>query len=347
MNTTKFISYLTLINGLSISAIAIYYSVCGLISIFSGSMIPILIMGTGLEISKLVATVWLKQCWEITPPIARFYLIIAIIILMLITSLGIFGFLSKAHLEQGVSSGYLSDKISLIDGKIKIRDDEINSAQKSLEQLNSAVDQTMLRSTSEKGANRSIKVRKSQQSERDFLQKRIQVAQTEKSKLFEEKLPLEQQLRKEKVEFGPILYISALIYEDGQKNLENAVRYVIILLVIVFDPLAVVLLLCSQYGFIYLREEELKTQKSKDTIDVINPPIPKNISINNIKSNDLPEMDIDEDDILDEEIPEGDFEKLKQRAAKMKWKAENKNDTIKRQERLYRLGLIDKLPWSE
>lgn len=368
MDTNKTLSYLTLLSGLSISVVAIYYSVCGLISIFSGAMIPILIMGTVLEVSKLVATVWLKQYWKIIPKLLQFYLSIAIIILMLITSLGIFGFLSRAHLEQSVSAGDIADKIALIDDKIQIQEDTINSSRKSIEQLNAAVDQTMTRSTSERGANRSITVRKMQQKERDFLQNSITVAQEAESALRAEKLPLEQQLRKEKVEFGPLVYISALLYGDEEKNLDNAVRYVIILIVIVFDPLAVVLLLCSQYSFNYIREQKVQPsliiEKPKPVVQA--PPVhvdasPEywdNLMADMEKWKTLPESDINypddfieedplEVDDLIEEVDDGDPVRRQIRAAKMKWKAENKHDTIKRQERLLNLGLINKLPWSK
>src|SRR5210317_1527751 len=95
---------LTLITALSISAIAIYYSVAGLVAIFSAAAIPIIIMGGTLEISKLVTAVWLHKFWFKAKWWLRTYLAAAVIILMFITSMGIFGFLSKAHIEQTSAS---------------------------------------------------------------------------------------------------------------------------------------------------------------------------------------------------------------------------------------------------
>ena len=125
----KLIAYLTLLSGLSISAVAVYYSVVGLTSIFAAAAIPIIIMGTTLEVSKLVATIWLKQNWSIAPRLIKVYLFSAIAILMLITSMGIFGFLSKAHLDQSVPTGDVADKIALIDEKIKTQRENVDAYQ--------------------------------------------------------------------------------------------------------------------------------------------------------------------------------------------------------------------------
>ena len=96
----KILAWLTLYSGLAISAVAIYYSVAGLVAIFAAAAIPIIIMGVVLEVSKLVATVWLKMNWKRAPFLIKSYLFLAIVVLMFITSMGIFGFLSKAHIEQ-------------------------------------------------------------------------------------------------------------------------------------------------------------------------------------------------------------------------------------------------------
>ena len=118
LTSQKLVAWLALISGLSISAVAVYYSVVGLTAIFAAAVIPIIVMGTTLEISKLIATVWLKQNWDICPKTIKAYLLAAIAVLMLITSIGIFGFLSKAHLDQGVPTGDVAAKVALIDEKI-------------------------------------------------------------------------------------------------------------------------------------------------------------------------------------------------------------------------------------
>jgi hypothetical protein len=254
----KLIAWLALASGLSISALAVWYSVAGLVAIFAAAAIPIIIMGVTLEVSKLVATVWLKMNWSIAPRLIRTYLIVAITILMLITSMGIFGFLSKAHLDQAVPTGDVVDQVSLLDEKIKTQRENIDASRKALKQMDEAVDQVMARSTDEKGADKAANLRRSQQRERNQLQNDIAKAQTAITKLNEERAPIAKDLRKIEAEVGPIKYIAALLYGDApdQNLLEKAVRWVIIIIVIVFDPLAVILLLASQYSFQWFRKQE-------------------------------------------------------------------------------------------
>ena len=265
----KLIAWLTLASGLSISAVAVWYSVAGLVAIFAAAAIPIIIMGVVLEVSKLVATVWLKMNWRIAPKLIRTYLIIAITILMLITSMGIFGFLSKAHLDQAVPTGDVVDQVSLLDEKIKTQRENIDASRKALKQMDEAVDQVMARSTDEKGADKAASLRRSQQRERNQLQNDIAKAQNSIAKLNEERAPIAKDLRKIEAEVGPIKYIAALLYGDDpdQNLLEKAVRWVIIIIVIVFDPLAVILLLASQYSFQWFRKQEDDDQDVNNWFD--------------------------------------------------------------------------------
>ena len=287
-------AYLTLISGLLISAVAIFYSVAGLTAIFSAAVWPIIIMGVSLEIGKLVATVWVKQHWTIAPRLLKGYLLIAITILMVITSLGIFGYLSKAHSDQSLVSGDVQSKIAVYDDKIKTARDNIDANRKALKQMDEAVDQVMGRSSDEKGADKAVQIRRSQQKERARLQAEIAAEQKIISQISEERAPIAAEVRKVEAEVGPIKYIAALIYGDNPDAniLEKAVTWVIILIVIVFDPLAIMLLLASQYSFALLRpkkEEQLTHPSINDfapqpteyvndgTADVpidSNPPIP-------------------------------------------------------------------------
>ena len=255
----KLIAWLALASGLSISAVAVWYSVAGLVAIFAAAAIPIMIMGIVLELGKLVATVWLKMNWSIAPKLIRTYLIVAITILMLITSMGIFGFLSKAHLDQAVPTGDVVDQVSLLDEKIKTQRENIDAARKALKQMDESVDQVMARSTDEKGADKAASLRRNQQRERNQLQNDIAKAQNSIAKLNEERAPVAKDLRKIEAEVGPIKYIAALLYGDDpdQNILEKAVRWVIIIIVVVFDPLAVILLLASQYSFQWSRCKRL------------------------------------------------------------------------------------------
>ena len=254
----KVIAWLTLLSGLSISAVAVYYSVAGLVSIFAAAAIPIMIMGVALEVSKLVATVWLKLNWSRAPRLIRTYLFTAIAILMIITSMGIFGYLSKAHLDQAVPTGDVADKVALIDEKIKTQKENIDASRKALKQMDESVDQVMARSADEKGADKAAALRRGQARERSQLQNDISKAQKEISVLNDERAPIAKELRKVEAEVGPIKYIAALLYGDNpdQNILEKSVRAVIIIIVLVFDPLAVILLLASQYSFMWFRKAE-------------------------------------------------------------------------------------------
>ena len=121
-----FIAILTLISALSISAVAIYYSVAGLAAIFAAAVVPIIIMGVVLEVGKLVTAVWLHRNWNNAVWWLKSYLIVALIVLMFITSMGIFGFLSKAHVEQ--TSMTLDQKASItsIESKIERSESKID-----------------------------------------------------------------------------------------------------------------------------------------------------------------------------------------------------------------------------
>lgn len=326
------LSYITFFSGLAISTVAIFYSVTGLVSIFPGAIIPIIIMGIVLELSKLVATVWLKKYWTVCPAMIKSYLISAIIILMIITSLGIFGFLSRAHLEHNVGSEQIKDRLQIIDDKISLQQDLINSAKSDLNQLNDAVNQTMQRTTSNRGALTSIKVRQNQQSERQQLLSTIDNAQHNIAKLKEERIPINQEFRKATVEFGPLTYIADMVYTNPQEHLDDTVRYVIILLVIVFDPLAVILLLCSQYSFSV--ENAVTIPMTLTSLAVTGHQDPEIHKVAQVEENDA---EIDNFDALD----------LGEKEAKARWKAENADDTIKRQNKLFNLGLIDNLPWRK
>ena len=266
----KLIAYLTLISGLSISAVAVWYSVAGLVSIFAAAVVPIMVMGIALELSKLVATVWLKMNWKIAPVMMRTYLVVAIIILMFITSMGIFGFLSKAHLDQAVPTGDVAARVQMIDDKIKTEQDNVAAAKAALTQMDNQVNERLSRSTDDKGAERAVQIRKNQAKERKTLQNDIATSQKEIAKLREERAPIASELRKVEAEVGPIKYIAALIYGDNpdQNILEKAVRAVIIIIVAVFDPLAVVLLLASQYSFQYFRR--VRDDEMRDEYDFTN-----------------------------------------------------------------------------
>lgn len=242
-------TYLLFVVALSLSAVAAWYAVAGLVAIFAAATIPIVIMGSLLEAAKLTVASWLYRSWKEIPLLMKTYFTVALVVLMLLTSMGIFGFLSKAHLDQAIPTGDVAAKLALIDEKIKTEKENINASRKELSQLDSQVDQTIARTTDSAGADRAISIRRGQQKDRARILNEIGQAQTKISKLNEERAPIASEVRKVEAEVGPIKYIAALIYGDSADTdvLERAVRIVTIMIVIVFDPLAVLLLVAANW----------------------------------------------------------------------------------------------------
>lgn len=386
--TDKLIAWMALLSGLSISAVAIYYSVAGLVSIFAAAAVPIIVMGVVLEVGKLVATVWLKQNWMVAPKFLKGYLLAAITVLMLITSMGIFGYLSKAHLDQAVPTGDVADKVALIDEKIKTERDNIETARNALNQMNAQVDQRLSRSDDEKGAERAVQIRRQQAGERSRLQKEIATAQSNIAKLNEERAPIAKELRKVEAEVGPIKYIAALIYGDNPDGdlLERAVRWVIIIIVLVFDPLAVILLLASQYSFNWFRQKEEELPAEGDSpevaVDIVNQTTVTETAVEEEKSifekypylnkgfkypegwRHEPMVYQPEEEqkpqIVEPEIVESeglkdidddqvivDHAEDSEKAAMARWKHENPDSSLKLQRQLLEKGIIKELPWMQ
>lgn len=203
-------------------------------------------MGAALEVGKLVTASWLYRNWYIITGPIKIYLTTAVILLMFVTSMGIFGFLSKAHIDQtlAMQTGN-AEKLAIVQSKI----DSERQAIVDLDQQISQIDNAINKLTDRGQANSSLNAADRQRKTRDELVKRKEQRIEVVSKLTEEKIPLESAIKKIEAEVGPIKYIAQLIYEDaGSSNLERAVRAVIILLVAVFDPLAVVLLIAANIG---------------------------------------------------------------------------------------------------
>lgn len=277
------ISTAALLTALILSGIAAWYSIIGLTAIFAAAVIPVIIMGASLELAKVVTTVWLHKHWKRAGFLMKAYLVPAVAVLALITSMGIFGFLSKAHLEQTTPTGDVAAQIQLIDEKITIRRETVEAEKKNIEVARTAIAQLDAQVTARMGilssddAAAGLRVRRQQKEERDSLAKEITTAQEKIEKLNaeiailnEERLPITSQLRKVEAEVGPIKYIAALIYGDDIKDdvnaLEKAVRWVIILLVLVFDPLALCLVIAAlaSYKYEYPEVETVVTIKNPE-----------------------------------------------------------------------------------
>ena len=254
---------LTFLAALLLSGIAGYYSIVGLALIFPGAFWPVVFMGGALEFSKLVTASWLYRNWKNTPKLLKTYLTSAVIILMLITSMGIFGFLSKAHIEHSTEIAPLHDKVQMYDEQINVKKQMIEDNKKVIKQMDESVDQLVSRTKDDKGINRAVNVRKSQQKERTRLTAENIQLQKEISNLTEEKSPIVAEMRKSEADIGPIKYVAELVYGSSDSGIvDKSVRMVIMIIMLVFDPLAVLLLIA---GNISLKEKNESIRSKNDT----------------------------------------------------------------------------------
>ena len=329
-----FIAVLTLISALSISAVAAFYSIVGLATIFPGAYWPVVLMGSVLEAGKLVCASWLYRNWHITNLALRTYLFSSVIVLCLITSMGIFGFLSKAHLETNFQSNSNSQSVAIINSQIKSEQDIIDRQQdiirrnsgagggsgERIAQLRDKIKQldAEVKAYTDQGATstffndkvaKGVELKNQQKAERDRIDAEIkqltsanqgnnsaaeaQISRSQQriQQLIAQRAPLQSAQIKIDAEIGPIKYIGALAVDVGlakEVNIDAAVRWVIIIIIFVFDPLAVLMLVAANQSFV-ARFPTLM-EKPKNIIDLEKPdfdvpptPAPRNNIIDDIK----------------------------------------------------------------
>jgi len=262
-------------SAIALSAVAAYYSVIGLAQIFPGSYWPIIIMGSVLEISKLVTVSWLYNNWNDTVRIMRYYFLIAVILLMLITSMGIFGYLSKAHLDTNVNINANSVQLKTLETQEKIAKERL----------------TYLLQRAGDPATATKKI-----------DTQIQEVQAELKKLSSEKLPLLSEENILMAEVGPIQYIAELFYtKDDAGFIDKAVRLVILIIIVVFDPLAILLLIASNQTLVRMRNLKSETKEPK----------PKAKSKKELAKSTAPSVELFMSDIDSEVIKKTDIVEIK------------------------------------
>ena len=240
--------YVTLLTAIAIAAVAGYFSIVGLSTIFAGAFWAVVIMATVLEIGKLVTAAYLHLEWKDISTWIRTYLVLAVFVLMVITSMGIFGYLSKAHLEQTISQGGNNElQIDGLERQIARQQSIVTDAETVLTQLDQQVS-VLIEYDRIRGPSGSIAVRESQSAERQSLNEKIDAAYIRIEELQTDLAPLQRSQLQLEAEVGPIKYIAELIYGENY-DIDNAVRFVILLLVFVFDPLAIILLIVSTAMF--------------------------------------------------------------------------------------------------
>ena len=216
---------------------AAYYSVIGLASIFVGAFWPVVFMGSLLEVGKLVTASWLYQNWKKAPLLLKSYLTFAVLVLMLITSMGIFGFLAKAHIESTLDSGVNTVELKTL----TVQENNIK------ERLNYLLARAKDPSTAS-----------------NKLDNQIQQTQKELNEISKKKLPLLREETKLIADIGPIKYVAELIYGQAEDGVDKAVRLVIMIIMVVFDPLAVLLLIAAN---ISLKQNKEAKESAEEEVD--------------------------------------------------------------------------------
>ena len=309
---------LLLLSALAVSTVAGYFSIVGLMAIFPAAAEPILAMGVVLEVAKLVTASWLYRYWSKTALAMKTYFTLAVIILSVITSMGIFGFLSKAHLEHSVSTGDNSLQIARLDRRIETEQRRITDAETVLAQLDNTV-QTLIDYDRIRGDDGAIATREIQAAERQQLNASIDSAIASIDSLSEEKLVLDTEQLLIEVEVGPLLYVAEIIYGDTEKEtLDKTVRFVIILLILVFDPLAILLVVAANMSLKERRGESITFMSEKDF-----EPESEDYGIEDVSNNEQTVDDVqDKKQIEDMDITEDDLQHVQRLDRRVRRKLE-------------------------
>ena len=247
--------------SLLVVGVAAYFSVIGLATIFAGSFWPVVVMAGVLEIGKLVTAGFLHLRWSDINRLMRYYLMTSVVVLMLITSLGIFGFLAKANIEQTLQGDRYSLELSIIDKRLNAKEKELSRYEERLEGLDYIIDTA-------RPQDRNY-IDRRQRDERLEIAVDIDRVVSEIVVLNEDKLPLQREQLVQEGEIGPIKYVAEMLYgEDVAKDkLDNAARILIFFIIFAFDPLAVLLLVAS-LGIMARENDPLNPAFSTDEVAV-------------------------------------------------------------------------------
>ena len=230
-------------------------------TIFSGAALSIAVMASILEFGKIVSAAWLHYEWDRINNLVRTYFTTAVVVLMLITSMGIFGFLSKAHIDASVTSDSYSLEASIVDKRLDGKQLQLDNLTGRLENLDYVLQTS-------KPEDRNY-VNRVQTNERNEINAQIDILVDEIVALNEQKMPILRQQLDQEAELGPVKYIADMIYgEEAEEYYDNAVRWIILTIIFVFDPLAIMLLIVSTAAF--KRDREKPTKPLVDEKQIMN-----------------------------------------------------------------------------
>lgn len=270
METRMFFVGLLALAAFSITAVAGYFSILGLMAIFPGSPLAVAAMGGSLELAKLVTASWVYRNWKTANKLLRSYFIIAIAVLSFITSMGVFGYLSKSHIENSTVGSSTTLQIQQLESKKAAAERRLKNAQTSLDTLD--------RLTTGENVLDANYIRNRQKRERATLNKEIEGATTDIQAIEADLIPLKTETLKLEAEVGPIKYVAELFYGSGDNaTIDKAVRMMIIVLIFVFDPLAILLVIATNISLLGLtkREESLTMGSVPNEEYSYNPPTEK------------------------------------------------------------------------
>jgi hypothetical protein len=299
------LTILLFISGIAVSVVGAYYSILGLAALFAGAYWAVITMGVTLEIAKLVTVSWLYRNWnlDLLPQSIRAYLLSAVLMLMFITSIGIFGFLSKAHLDTAAPNTGNRLLVKNIERQIDSEKKAITGAQKIVDQLDKALDKVI-----DKDADKGLIERQKQTTERNRVNNIIANSSKKITDLSNQKLKYDKDQLAIDKEVGPFKYVAEILFGDADDgNLDRAVRFIIICLILVFDPLAVLMLVAVNVSIkeyqrskgIKNKEEDLekkieRLQKKNDTYKEKQGVLLKSIFGENADQKSLSELNPDE-----------------------------------------------------
>jgi len=235
---------LAFLAGFALSATAAYYSIIGLLAIFPGAVVPIVLMGITLEFGKLVAASWIYRNWRTSPFLIRAYMGLAVLVLMFITSMGIFGFLSKAHLDQSLLGAVDNQyEIETLNSTIESKNKTVALLVRQMDNIDESLSKYIEMGYVTKGLDQ----KKQLDVERKELDDQRLALENELVELKSKRNTLSIDVKKNEAEIGPLKYIAELVYGEAEapKMFDKTVRWVIVLIVSVFDPLAIALLIAG------------------------------------------------------------------------------------------------------
>ena len=272
MNTYNINAYAVILLGITLSIIAAYFSISGLTKIFINNNIPIITMGIGLEIAKLTTVNWIYIKWNVYNIAMKLYFIIAIIGIMIITSLGIFGFLSHAAQDTNTNINKSNITNNMYQSQIQSRNNIINNANIALKQLDNTVDK-LIQYDRIRGNDGAVQTRENQKQERNQLNNIINNANNDINDIVDKQYNTNIIKQSDYYEVGSLIAIANIF---GNSNYNNILNMLIFLVILVFDPLALLLTLSGTIailsrGELYKSTFNDSTKSNDSTNEILSP----------------------------------------------------------------------------